>query len=287
MAQSSISAAPLPEYEVYAVRYGSQPRSRRGNFLHADSHDGPMPMDYYVWLIRGAGQVILVDTGFSAEAAAKRQRGWRRCPIGALAVLGVQPEDVQHVVLTHLHYDHAGNLDKLPNATFHVQAEEMHYATGPCMCNALTRFAYSPEDVAQLVHHLYKDRVEFHEGDDALQPGIELMHLGGHTRGLQAVRVHTQRGWITLASDAMHFYENAERLNPFPIVHNVDNAIAAIRRVRRLAGSPDFIVPGHDPLVMQVFQRLPGDDEGIACIHVRPTSAKEECPSNDANSSST
>lgn len=268
MEHSTPGAAALPEYEVFAIRYGSQPRSRRGNFLPADDHDGPMPMDYYVWLIRGAGRIVLVDTGFNAQAAAMRRRGWSRCPVQALAVLDVQPEDVQHVVLTHLHYDHAGNLDKLPRATFHVQAEEMRYATGPCMCHALTRFAYSPEDVTQLVHHLYKDRVEFHEGDDVLLPGVELMHLGGHTRGLQAVCVHTRRGWITLASDAMHFYENLERLNPFPIVHNVDDAIAAIRKIRRLAQSPNLVVPGHDPLVMQRFHRLPDDEVGIACLHL-------------------
>lgn len=161
----------LPEYEVYAIRYARMPRQRRDNFLGGDPHDGDMPMDFFVWLIRGAGRVVLVDTGFNADMARMRRRELIQCPIAALAPLGVQPEDVQHVVLTHLHYDHAGNLDLLPRARFHVQDDELDYATGRCMCFEPLRHAYAVEDVVTLVRRVYDGRVQFHDGDRTLLPG--------------------------------------------------------------------------------------------------------------------
>lgn len=267
-----------PCHEVFAIRFGSQPRRRRANFFPTDDHDGDMPLDYYVWLIRNDDQVILVDTGFGAEAAAKRQRGRFRCPIEALSLLGVSADQVEHVVITHLHYDHAGNLDKLPNATFHVQEEEVRYATGPCMCHALLRFAYSPEDLSQLIHHTYRGRVTFHSGSDVLAPGVELIHLGGHTSGFQCVRVHTRRGWVVIASDAAHYYDNLARRNPFPIVHNVADALSAFDKLREIAASESHIVPGHDPLVIKRFPCLEGDDIGIALLHLDPLKEASAAP---------
>lgn len=208
MAQASTGA--WPEYEVYALRYARMPRRRADNFLGGDPHDGPMPMDFFVWLVRGAGRCVLVDTGFNAATAARRRRDLLGCPIAGLARLGVAPEQVQDVVLTHLHYDHAGNLAKLADARLHVQDAELDYATGRCMCHAPLRHAYEVEDVVTLVRRVYQDRVVFHDGDAVLHPGIELLKIGGHTKGLQAVRVHTRRGWVVLASDASHYYENMQ-----------------------------------------------------------------------------
>lgn len=259
-------------YEVYAIRYARMAqRKRRDNFiLPPDPHDGPMPMDFFVWLLKSPSRIILVDTGFSAETARRRQRDWDRCPVEALRVLGVAPEDVQDVVITHLHYDHAGNLPKLPNARFHVQDLEMDYATGRCMCHAPLRHAYAVEDVVELVRKVYADRVQFHDGDSILAPGVELMLIGGHTRGLQSVRVRTARGWVVLASDASHYYENMDRASPFPIVFNVADMLEGHRRLAREADSPEHVVPGHDPQVLTRYPRVSGDEVGIACLHLPP-----------------
>ena len=83
--------------------------------------------------------------------------------------------------------------------------------------------------------------------------------------GLQAVRVHTRRGWIVLASDASHFYENMEAVSPFPIVHNVADMLDGYDKLRRLADSPQHIIPGHDPLVMQRYPAPSADMQGIVC----------------------
>jgi glyoxylase-like metal-dependent hydrolase (beta-lactamase superfamily II) len=257
-------------YEVYAIRYGTMQRNRSDNFIAGDPHDGPMPLDYFVWLLRSPSRTVLVDTGFSAETARVRNRVLDRCPIEALRVLGVEPDSVSDVVLTHLHYDHAGNLPKLPAARFHVQDAEMDYATGRCMCFGVLRHAYAVDDVVELVRKVYADRVVFHAGDATLAPGIELLHIGGHTRGLQSVRVRTARGWVVLASDASHFYENYEGERPFPIVYNVADMLRGHRRLLEAADSPDHVVPGHDPQVLTRYPRWPDDAVGIACLHLTP-----------------
>jgi glyoxylase-like metal-dependent hydrolase (beta-lactamase superfamily II) len=258
-------------YEVFALRYAGVQRRRIDNFIGMDVHDGPMAMDFYVWLLRSATRTILVDTGFTAETARARKRvlDRYRCPIDALRTLDVDPDTVTDVVLTHLHFDHAGNLAKLPAARFHLQDAEMSYATGRCMCFAPMRHAYSVEDVAELLRKVYAERVVFHDGDDVLAPGVELMLIGGHTRGLQSVRVRTARGWVVLASDASHYYENHEDGRPFPIVQDMEQMLAGQQRLLAKADSPRHVVPGHDPEVLRRYPAMNADPDTV-CLHMAP-----------------
>jgi glyoxylase-like metal-dependent hydrolase (beta-lactamase superfamily II) len=253
----------LPEYEVYAIKYAHHERRSRENFLGGDPHDAPMPLDYFIWLIRGAGREIVVDTGFSAAMAAKRQRNHLRCPAAALQLLGVDAASVRDVVVTHLHYDHAGNFELFPRATFHLQDREMNYATGRYMCHECFRGAYEPEDVVSLVRRVYAGNVHFHDGDAEVAPGVSVHLIGGHTMGIQAVRVMTQCGWLVLASDASHFYANMEQTRPFPIIWSVAEMVEGYARLRSLAASPAQVVPGHDPLVMVRYPAPSKALEGI------------------------
>ena len=213
---------------------------------------------------------MLVDTEFGERAARARNRTLLRCPIDSLKLLGIDPASIKDVVITHLHYDHAGNLDKLPQARFHIQESEVHYACGRHMCQGLFRHAYDIEDVVELVRSVYADRVVFYEGDQTLAPGIELLHIGGHTRGLQSVRVHTRRGWMVLASDASHYYDNMRNISPFPIVFNVGDMIDGYAKLNRFAESADHVVPGHDPEVLKRYPSFGSVDQGIAQLHLEP-----------------
>jgi glyoxylase-like metal-dependent hydrolase (beta-lactamase superfamily II) len=253
-----------PQYEIYAIKYGRHERRARENFIGGDPHDGPMPLDYFVWLVRSAERTVVVDTGFSAATAARRQRDHLRCPTEGLRLLGVEAAKVRDVVITHLHYDHVGNFDLFPAATFHLQDEEMRYATGRHMRHELFRGAFDVEDVVGMVRNVYRGRVCFHDGDAAPFPGISLHRIGGHTLGLQVVRVATRRGWVVLASDASHFYANMEQVRPFPIVYSVADMVAGYGRLRALAESPDHVIPGHDPKVMERYPAPRKDLEGIA-----------------------
>ena len=260
----------MAEYEIYAVKYAHHARRVAENFLHGlakDEHDGPMPLDYFVWLIRGTdgknAREIVVDTGFSAAMAKKRGRDHLRCPTEGLKLLGTDANAVKDVVITHLHYDHVGNFDLFPAATLHLQDVEMHYATGRHMLEERHRFAYEVEEVVGMVRRVYEDRVRFHSGDSELAPGVSLHLIGGHTMGMQSVRVATRRGWVVLASDASHFYANMEQTRPFPIVYSVPDMVAGYEKLRSLAASPGHVIPGHDPLVMQRYPAVKGL-EGIA-----------------------
>jgi len=242
-----------PQYEVYAIKYAHHARRASENFIAGDPHDGPMPLDYFVWLIRGEGREFLVDTGFSAPMAAKRGREHIRCPTAGLALLNMDSNKIKDVVVTHLHYDHIGNFDLFPAATFHLQDLEMRYATGRHMAQPAHGGAFEVEDVVGMVRRVYAGRVRFHDGDAQLAPGVSVHLIGGHTMGLQVVRVATRRGWVVIASDASHFYANMEQVRPFPIVYSVIDMVRGYERLRALAESPAHIIPGHDPLVLERY----------------------------------
>ena len=261
----------LPTYEVFAMRYATmQHRLRRDNFISTDPHDDQMPMDYFVWVIRTGDRAWLVDTGFNERQAKARGRTLLRCPIAALTLLGIQAEQVQDVVLTHLHYDHAGNIDLLPNARFHIQDDEVDFACGRHMCAGIFRHAYDVEDVVTLIRRVYANRVDFHEGAYTLAPGIEVVKIGGHTKGLQSLRVHTDRGWVVLASDASHYYDNMDKQSPFPIVFHVGDMLAGYNTLRGLADSPAHLVPGHDPQVRQRYPFWGDPNDDIVALHLSP-----------------
>jgi glyoxylase-like metal-dependent hydrolase (beta-lactamase superfamily II) len=93
----------LPEYEVYAIRYAERDARRSDHFIGGDPHDGPMPMDYFVWAAVAPHHAVVIDTGFTAEVAAARKRRFLRCPIEALSLVGVDASAVKDVVLTHMH----------------------------------------------------------------------------------------------------------------------------------------------------------------------------------------
>jgi hypothetical protein len=186
-------------YEVYAVKYAHHARRASGNFIGGDPHDGPMPLDYFVWLVRGHGRELVVDTGFSAAMAAKRGR--------------------QH----------------------HLQELEMRYATGRYMCQECFSGAFEAEDVVGMVRRVYEGRVQVHDGDAQLMPGVSLHLIGGHTMGLQVARVE----------------------RPFPIVWSVADMVDGYRRLRALAESPAHVIPGHDPLVLQRYPAPAKALEGV------------------------
>ena len=118
-------------HEIYAVCYAEHARMRSENYIFGDPHDEMTSISYYVWVIKGQHGTFVVDTGFD-EAAAKERARKITHPVGeGLKVLGVDPAKVEHVIATHMHWDHAGNYDLFPRARYHIQDTEMAYATGP------------------------------------------------------------------------------------------------------------------------------------------------------------
>ncbi|WP_428649122.1 N-acyl homoserine lactonase family protein [Roseibium sp.] len=244
----------MTPWEIFAVKYADRnSRTRADSFIFDDNHDQPHPMDYFIWVLRRGDEILLVDTGYDAEEGERRGRPVRMNPAEALAPLGISPDDVTTIIVTHLHYDHAGGLKHFPNATIHLQAAEMAFVTGPCMCHAALKAPFTADHVCEAVKRLYSGRVIFHEGDGEVREGVTVHRIGGHSRGLQAVRVLTDCGWMCLASDAAHFYENFLEEKPFPIVVDLEDMLTGFQTIRKLASSADLVIPGHDPLVRQLF----------------------------------
>jgi glyoxylase-like metal-dependent hydrolase (beta-lactamase superfamily II) len=230
-------------YEVYALRYATMsPRTPHLNFLIPDPHETTaQDLDYFVWLIRGAGREILVDTGFNAEEAKARSRKLNLNPVDALADFGVAADAIRDVIVT-----------------------------GRCMCNGMLRHPFSVEHVTTMVRHVYGERVTFHSGDGEIAPGVTVHRVGGHSDGLQVVRVETARGPVVLASDAAHYYANLQKRSPFPIVYNVGDMAQGWEIVERLAGHPDRFIPGHDPIVSEIYPRASDTVDAFA-LHLVPS----------------
>lgn len=239
-------------YELLAIRYAHGARRSPENFIGGDAHDTDMPLDYFVWVVRNEARTIVVDTGFGEQQARARGRDLVRPVAEGLEAAGVDPAAIRDVVITHMHYDHAGNNELFPDACLHLQDSEMAFATGRCMCHAHANHPYNVEDVVDVVRRVYAGSVRFHDGDAELAPGITLHHVGGHARGLQCVRVMTARGPVVLASDAAHFYRHIDEGRVFPACDSVSDTLLGYDLLRRL-GEPTHIVPGHDPKVMALY----------------------------------
>jgi glyoxylase-like metal-dependent hydrolase (beta-lactamase superfamily II) len=250
-------------FAVYAIRYATVARTAVENFIGGDVHESGTAMDYFVWVAISDDKTWVIDTGFNQAAAKKRKRTFLRCPSEGLTLLGVDCRNVEDVIITHLHYDHIGNFNLFPNARFHLQDSEMAYATGRYMAHPFFSAAYEEDEVVAMVRNVYAGRVEFYDGDAQLADNISLHHIGGHTLGLQVVRLWTEKGWLVLASDASHYTDNMKLGKPFPIVADVTQMVDGWRLIETLADSPRHIIPGHDPAVMKIFSAPSKEMEGI------------------------
>ena len=250
---------------VYAIRYAHrEAASRADNFYGGDPHDGPMPMSYYLWLVTTSGSTVVVDTGFSAEVARRRPgRELLADQTEVLARLGVDAAHVPDVVLTHLHFDHAGCLDRFPVARFWLQDDEMAFWTGRHAGRSGFAHSVEPDDVVAAVRLNFERRLVFVDGEAQVAPGVTVHRVGGHSAGLQVVRVQSESGVVVLASDGAHYYENLEQDRPFSTIHSLADMYRAFDRLRELAGDGGVIVPGHDPAVLERFPPVPGL-EGVA-----------------------
>lgn len=253
--------------EVYAIRYAHRDdMTRKEHFYRGDVNgEKAMPLDYFVWVVLRDGVAMLIDAGFTEKTARRREgnREFLQSPGDSLLQLGIVASQVQFVVLTHLHFDHTGHIADFPDAQILVQRREYDFWTGPYAKRGDYSRASEPADLAYLATQLDSGRLQLLDGDTTLLAGISVHRLGGHTPGMQVLRVVTDAGNVVIASDATHFYENIETDRPYSIVDHVPSAYGAFDRLKELASPEGIIVPGHDPLVFSRFESVPGL-EGIA-----------------------
>jgi glyoxylase-like metal-dependent hydrolase (beta-lactamase superfamily II) len=247
-----------PVYEVYAIRYATLPDFPVASLVKGADRSRKMDIAMMVWLVKGNGRNILVDSGFYRDQFFKEWtvKDFIR-PSDAVAALGVKPEEITDVIITHMHWDHADGMDLFPKAKIWIQRDEYTYYTGEAWQQRRTHGGIDPDDVLAIVKLNMEGRVEMVNGDDQeIMPGITCYIGGKHTWQSQYITVNSRAGTIVLASDNMYLYENLEKHVPIAATLDADSNLRAQDRMKQLAVSPKLIVPGHDPAVFDKFPKI-------------------------------
>jgi glyoxylase-like metal-dependent hydrolase (beta-lactamase superfamily II) len=251
-----------PVYEVYAIRYASIPDFPVNALIAGADPQRKLSIAMTIWLIRGNGHVILVDSGFYRPQFFKQFQveGFLK-PSDAVAQSGITPaltaDDVTDVIITHMHWDHADGMDLFPRARIWLQKDEYTYYTGEAWQGPRTHGGIEPEDVLAAVKLNLAGRLTLINGDaQEILPGITCYTGGKHTFQSQYVGVNTKAGTVILASDNMYLYENLEKHAPIAQTLDAASNLRAQDRMKQLAASPNLIIPGHDPAVFSKFPKV-------------------------------
>jgi len=253
--------AESPARQVLAVKYGHRVTTRAESYLNFHLYgepDADLDIDYYFWVIRDGGGVVLVDTGFAPEAGDRRRRVHYGTPAQALPELGIAPDDVSAIVITHGHWDHTGNISQFPRAQLIMTEAEYAFWTSSLAARAQFAAHSEPQEIELLRQARADGRLTLFTGQHTVAAGIELTEVGGHTPGQLIASVATKDGGtIVLASDALHFYEEVERDRPFAVLADLPGMYRAYDTLAQLAAQPrTHLVAGHDPLVRTRFTRF-------------------------------
>ena len=247
-------------YEAYALRYGTMVLRKASRYHRYDTYgepDASVGLDFFFWLLRNNQRTVLVDCGFDAGRA--RAKGYLQDvdPLELLARLDVSAEDVDHVVLSHMHFDHIGNIGLFPKATFSIARAEFEFWTGPFADRPHLSAAGEPEEIQAVASLLRQDRLHLVGDAETLFPGIEATTVRGHTAGQMITEVKTAGGQVVLASDTIHFYEEMALDRPFWLFCDLEGMYRGYELLRTLDARPDtVVVAGHDPAVMTMFESV-------------------------------
>ncbi len=245
-----------PQYEVYAIHYATLPDFPVSALVQGADRARKLDLAMIVWLVKGNGRTILVDSGFYREQFLK---AWMvkdfLKPSEAVAQFGVKPEEVTDVIITHMHWDHADGMDLFPRARIWMQKDEYDYYTGEAWQQKNTHGGIDKDDVLAAVRLNLEGRLTLVHGDaQQILPGIRCYTGGKHTWQSQYVGVNTKAGTVILASDNMYLYENLDKHLPIAQTLDADSNLRAQDRMKQLAAKPSLIIPGHDPAE---FERFP------------------------------
>ncbi|HEV3162887.1 MAG TPA: N-acyl homoserine lactonase family protein [Isosphaeraceae bacterium] len=264
--RAEAQAAGPPLYEVYAVRYAKLLDFDVANLVQGADPARRLDIAMTIWVLKGtAGRTVLVDTGFYRAPFINGDRvaDYTR-PDKALARLGIMPEDVTDVIITHMHWDHADGVDLFPKAQVWIQKDEFNYYTDKDRQPGVNHEDPHPDFVLSLMKLNTLGRVHLVDGDaKEIIPGVIVYTGGRHTFASQYVGVNTKAGCVVIASDNMYLYENLDKHVPIAQTFDAKANLAAQDRMKKLAASLRLIIPGHDP---EVFVRFPKPGDGVARV---------------------
>ena len=264
----------LPEYEIYAIRYAKQDeRSEAHMFLGGDHHKIIQGLDFFTYALNGGGRTWIVDTGMTAFQAKRmgRQYDFILRPSQALAKIGIDAACEPDVILTHAHFDHVGTVADYAKARFHIQDAEMLHVTGRDMTHAPFRAAYHAEDIKALVDLVFQDRMVFHKRrrNPGARHRVSAPWRPCARPGYRAGQYGARLGRSWLPTRCMSF-EEVDQERPFAIFYDLPGMLEGYRRINRLAGARDLIIPGHDHRVTKAYPAAPGMDGKVVRLDKPP-----------------
>ena len=251
--------ADVGRYEIYAVRFATIAGFPVSSLVAGADRGRRIDIAMMVWVLKGAnGRIAIVDSGFHRDRYFQQfaVRDYVK-PSEAIAPLGIKPEDVTDLLVTHMHWDHAGGIGLFPNARVWIQQDEYDYYTGAAWQSATTHGGIDADDVVEIVRRNTQGKVSFVRGDDETSlPGIGFGVGGKHTWASQFVRVQTGGKVAVIASDNMYLYENLEKHLPVAQTLDASSNLRTQDRMKSIASEPRLLVPGHDAAVFERFPRV-------------------------------
>ena len=234
--------------KVYCLRHAVLFNYPLDGMLRGAPRDQTLDAPIAMCVAKRGSDLLVMDSGYVDEALGERWGVGEYMDYRALfAEVGLSPDQVSHVTLSHLHWDHAGGTERFPKAKFIIQARELEYAAGGLPHNSMARVAVEAGDVLKLVKLNWEDRVIVVEGDrESILPGVDVYLTPGHTIGTMTVCVATVKGRVCYTSDAVYTYRNLEEDIPLGLAINSAQAVESFKKIRGLLRG-GILVPGHDP----------------------------------------
>jgi glyoxylase-like metal-dependent hydrolase (beta-lactamase superfamily II) len=250
----------IPIYEIYAVKYAG-PFTRPAPMMHwFQDMDKSIRINYYVFVIRGGGKTIVVDCGCSPTLASQYDLVSYVKPSEVLERIDVVAEEVKYLVVSHIHFDHISGIEMFPRATIFVQEKEFNFwMNDPIARRAPFLHVTDPVANRYLAKLKGTERLRLIEGDEEVLPGIKLLLCPGHTIGLQAVAVNTEKGIAIVGSDAAHIFSSYRTDIPSAIITDMVAWMKSYDKIRASASSIDLIFPGHDIALIDNYPKVAED----------------------------
>lgn len=261
-----------PSYRAYAVRYADRETTLSECYYAWPSYgepDAPLVMSYFFWVLEPlhdpAGGPIVVDTGFAPERSDGRIS--RITPGDGLALLGIDPGVVERLVISHMHYDHIGNVALFPRARITIALRDYDFwARDPLAGRPQFSRHTDWHGVESLRRAEADGRLELIGRETEIAPGVTALDVGGHSPGQLIFDVAGEDGMVTLASDAIHYYDELDDDRPFQIFSDLAGMYRGYEQLRERVAAGAALVAGHDPDVLQRFPRLEGGGEHVVSL---------------------
>jgi glyoxylase-like metal-dependent hydrolase (beta-lactamase superfamily II) len=254
----------MPQYSIFAARYAGPFEVYSGyNVWQWDMATSEFETEnWYLWCVRGDEHTVVFDTGADPEMTRERKKSpLFENPADVIARLGVDAATVEHVVLSHLHWDHAGGVHLFPRATFYLQrAEYQFWMSDPIAARPSFANLSDPASLDYLRSLEGTNRLILLDGDTPILPGIDCVLASGHTPGLQGLAVDTAKGKVILGSDCAHVFRNIQFDWPSAFSMDLAGCLRTFDKLRERASAPELIFPGHDILM---YDNYPLVAEGV------------------------